>query len=149
MLSLHTHCTIYYIDRERNIDPSQRHRALTAHHLHTYIINATTPPPQAVRTTETNVSIWKIFFFLFFFFIYLLIYLFIWTDGQIRSWTFICGNSRNLDDDGADIVNRRRVDGADSDVDIVSRSIAFRKQTSLPPFPSPVPETLNVSFIGR
>lgn len=29
-----------YIDRERNIDPSQRRRALTAHHLHTYIINA-------------------------------------------------------------------------------------------------------------
>lgn len=31
-----------YIDRERNIDPSQRRRALTAHHLHTYIINAPT-----------------------------------------------------------------------------------------------------------
>lgn len=54
--------TMYYIDRERNIDPSQRHRALTAHHLHTYIINAPTPPPQAPRTTKTNVSIWKIFF---------------------------------------------------------------------------------------
>lgn len=53
--------TMYYIDRERNIDPSQRHRALTAHHLHTYIINAPTPPPQAPRTTKTNVSIWKIF----------------------------------------------------------------------------------------
>jgi len=31
-----------YIDRERNIDPSQQRRALTAHHLHTYIINAPT-----------------------------------------------------------------------------------------------------------
>lgn len=42
-----------YIDRERNIDPSQRRRALTAHHLHTYIINApttvTAPRPVPAR----------------------------------------------------------------------------------------------------
>jgi len=50
-LSLFLCCYLYiaargpcadYIDHERNIDPSQRRRALTAHHLHTYIINAPT-----------------------------------------------------------------------------------------------------------
>ena len=51
----------YIADGERNIDPSQRHRALTAHHLHTYIINAPTLCRAAGSAyhRETNVSIWK------------------------------------------------------------------------------------------